>query len=373
MEMGMEAAEEGAAQAGRDANANAARVSVKCLISNAAAGSIIGKGGATIAELQQSSNTRIQLSQATEHFPGTSDRMLLTTGGISDVLTALHLMFTKLNADTAAQRVAAGGPPGAEETVPLRMVVPSGACGGIIGKGGANVRHFIEDSGAGITLSHQDQQFPGVAERVITVVGKLEQQLRATALILTKMAEDAHYDPDAVPMQYALPHAAHPHLAGGHMGHHPEAVMGLGGRPGHLPGAMHPGAMAHHPHAHHPHSPYMHLPGRPPHVHAHHPMAAAAMAYGAPAPMEKILGVADEHVGVIVGKGGRALAELQQVSSTRVTLSGRGDFLPGTTQRMLTISGFPANIAMAERLIEDRVAEAARMAAQRNGGRQQAQ
>mmetsp|Transcript_17532 Transcript_17532/g.44865 ORF Transcript_17532/g.44865 Transcript_17532/m.44865 type:complete len:149 (+) Transcript_17532:1-447(+) len=148
--------------------------------------------------------------------------------------------------------------------------------------------------------------------------------------------------------------------------------MGLGGRPGHLPGAMHPGAMAHHPHAHHPHSPYMHLPGRPPHVHAHHPMAAA-MAYGAPAPMEKILGVADEHVGVIVGKGGRALAELQQVSSTRVTLSGRGDFLPGTTQRMLTISGFPANIAMAERLIEDRVAEAARMAAQRNGGRQQAQ
>lgn len=116
-----------------------------------------GKGGATIAELQQSSNTRIQLSQATEHFPGTSDRMLLTSGGISDVLTALHLMFAKLNADITAQRVAAGGGHDneAEETLPLRMVVPSAACGGIIGKGGSNIRHMIEDSGAGITLSHQ--------------------------------------------------------------------------------------------------------------------------------------------------------------------------------------------------------------------------
>lgn len=212
-----------------------------------------------------------------------------------------------------------------------------------------------------------------MAERVITVVGKLEQQLRATALVLTKMAEDSHYDPDAVPMQYALP----PHMPGmgghgmgGHMAHH---AMAMAGRPGHPMAGHHPHSPQHHPH--HPHSPYMHMPGLPMggRGHApmppHHPMAGMPMAgYGPPTPVEKILGVADEHVGAIVGKGGRALGELQQVSSTRVTLSGRGEFLPGTNQRMLTISGFPANIAMAERMIEDKIAESVRLAAQRAAG-----
>jgi RNA-binding protein Nova len=311
---------------------------------------VAGKGGATIAELQQSSNTRIQLSQAAEHFPGTSDRMLLTTGGISDVLTALHLMFAKLNADAAAQKAAASGGAvavDAEETLPLRMVVPAQACGGIIGKGGANVRHFIEDSGAGITLSHQEQQFPGVSERVITLVGKLEQQLRATALILTKMAEDSHYDPDAVPMQYALPHPG--------MHHHPvHAMPGVGtGR----------GATAAPPP---PHNPYaMHMPQAGGHMGGGGSGRAHVQMAGYGGPLEKILGVADEHVGVIVGKGGRALQELQQVASVRVALSSRGEFLPGTNQRMLTISGYPQNIALAERMIEDKIAEAARLAVQR--------
>ena len=69
---------------------------VKFLMSNAAAGAIIGKGGASIAELQDNSGARLQLSRAAEFFPGTADRVMLIAGTLNAVLAALHLVLTKL-------------------------------------------------------------------------------------------------------------------------------------------------------------------------------------------------------------------------------------------------------------------------------------
>jgi hypothetical protein len=54
-------------------------------------------------------------------------------------------------------------------------------------------RMFVEDSGANIKLSSQDQSIPGVSDRIVTITGTLEQQLRAVALILTKLIEDPNY------------------------------------------------------------------------------------------------------------------------------------------------------------------------------------
>lgn len=48
---------------------------IRFLVSNAAAGSVIGKGGSTINEFQTKSGARIQLSRNHEFFPGTSDRI----------------------------------------------------------------------------------------------------------------------------------------------------------------------------------------------------------------------------------------------------------------------------------------------------------
>lgn len=51
----------------------------------------------------------------------------------------------------------------------------------------------MEDSAANIKLSGQDQAVPGVTDRIVTITGKLEQQMRAVALILAKMTEDPNY------------------------------------------------------------------------------------------------------------------------------------------------------------------------------------
>ena len=75
------------------------KVIAKFLMSNPAAGSIIGKGGANISELQSQSGARLQLSRANEFFPGTQDRVMLASGSVNQVLTALHLIWSKIQGE----------------------------------------------------------------------------------------------------------------------------------------------------------------------------------------------------------------------------------------------------------------------------------
>lgn len=51
------------------------------------------------------------------------------------------------------------------------------------------------------------------------------------------------------------------------------------------------------------------------------------------------LGVPDSRVGSILGRGGKTLAEIQALSRTRIRISQRGEFIPGTQDRAVTITG----------------------------------
>ena len=54
--------------------------SLKILIANKSAGSIIGKAGATINAIKENSGARVKVSSSTEVFPGTNDRIVLIQG-----------------------------------------------------------------------------------------------------------------------------------------------------------------------------------------------------------------------------------------------------------------------------------------------------
>merc|ERR1719409_2685383 len=73
---------------------------LKMLVDSRNAGAVLGKGGATINELQASTNCRIQLTRTGEVFPGTTERVLTLSGELPSVLTALHLICTKLQTET---------------------------------------------------------------------------------------------------------------------------------------------------------------------------------------------------------------------------------------------------------------------------------
>lgn len=68
---------------------------IRFLVSNAAAGSVIGKGGSTITDFQSQSGARIQLSRNQEFFPGTTDRIIMISGTINDILKAVELILAK--------------------------------------------------------------------------------------------------------------------------------------------------------------------------------------------------------------------------------------------------------------------------------------
>ena len=55
------------------------------------------------AEFQTQSEARIQLSRTNEYFPGTSERIMMISGTVNQVLTALHLVLAKMNSEKTVQ------------------------------------------------------------------------------------------------------------------------------------------------------------------------------------------------------------------------------------------------------------------------------
>ncbi|KAI8539727.1 hypothetical protein RHMOL_Rhmol09G0205200 [Rhododendron molle] len=293
---------------------------IRFLVSNAEAGSVIGKGGTTISEFQSQSGARIQLSRNHEFFPGTSDRIIMVSGTFDEILKAVDLILSKLLNEFYVED--------GEDVDPkskLKLIVPNSSCGGIIGKGGANIKSFIEDSRAGIKISPLDNNFIGLNDRLVTLTGTLDEQMRAVELVMLKLAEDPHYA-----QSFSAPF---PYAGVSYAGFHGIPSTSV------LPSV---GTAA----------------------------AYNAMNYGANGAGVKFqnnkedrstsvtVGVADEHIGVVVGRGGKNLMEISQVSGARIKISDRGDFMSGTSDRKVTITGSQRAIRVAEAMISQKVASA---------------
>ncbi|GAB4836386.1 Protein btr1 [Ancistrocladus abbreviatus] len=290
---------------------------IKFLVSNAAAGSVIGKGGSTINDFQSQSGARIQLSRNHEFFPGTSDRIIMISGNADEVLKATDLILNKLLSEVLSEDV-----DDADLRAKVRLVVPNNCCGAIIGKGGATIKSFIEESQAGIKISPQDNGYLGLSERLVTLTGSLDEQMRAIELILSKLTEDSHYLQSMnAPFSY--------------------------------PGVLFAGF-------HHVPYPYV-LP--PAGTAAYNAVSYRPNGVGGKFPNSKddrsnsvTIGVADEHIGLVVGRGGKNIMEISQASGARIKISERGDFMSGTSDRKVTITGSQRAIRAAEAMIMQKVA-----------------
>ncbi|XVF75640.1 hypothetical protein PTKIN_Ptkin13bG0203500 [Pterospermum kingtungense] len=271
---------------------------IRFLVSNTAAGSVIGKGGSTITEFQSKSGARIQLSRNHELFPGTSDRIVMVSGTIDEVLKAVELVLAKLLNELNTE-----DNDDVEPRTKVRLIVPNSSCGSIIGKGGATIKSFIEDSQAGIKISPQDNNFYGLNDRLVTVAGTLDEQMQAIDLILSKLCEDPHYAQAMhAPFSYAATYNSISYAANG--------------------------------------------AGRKFQNHKEDRSSSVT------------IGVSDEHVGLVLGRGGRNIMEISQVSGARIKISDRGDFMSGTNDRKVTITGSHRAIRQAESMIMQKVAYA---------------
>lgn len=338
------------------------KIALKFLLSNVAAGIVIGKAGTNITLLQEASGARIQLSRNNVFYPGTAERVLLLTGGVRSVLVALYLILVKLTGRTKWQAARTGDSSHQQtdettetdvesETTQVKIVMPAAVCGAIIGRGGETVRGFAEDSGASISVSPQERstrpdRMGPATDRIVTVTGGVPQILRAVALVVTTVAEDPNYVRNVgLSVNYA------PRPGSGT----PSSMMSpqgaLSGRNAFSPTTTTPlqssGSFS-----------QLQFPQDPAALLCQNPHSILQRTSPSqPARVESKLSVPDEHVGAIIGKGGEILAQLQDLVGVKVTISGRGEFEPGTRNRVVSITGPPDAVNIGHMLITQKVHE----------------
>jgi len=233
---------------------------------------------------------------------GTKERIAVISGTLHAVLTAVHLVLGKMKEEAVEEEEEEEEGEededfGSEGGLTVKLCIPIRLCGAIIGKGGHTVRAFMDDCKADIRIQGQEQLLPGVTERLVTVKGMTPQIMRAFGLILSKLSEDPKYD------EYAEQPIA--------------------------PASRYRG-----------------------------PSMATLSAYVAPlanAPTTVVMEVSNADAGAILGRRGRNIAEITQVSSARVKVSDRDEVNPDTGCRKVTISGTLEAVHLAQLLVCQKV------------------
>ncbi|XP_053177200.1 RNA-binding protein Nova-2 isoform X2 [Scomber japonicus] len=423
---------------------------LKVLIPSYAAGSIIGKGGQTIVQLQKETGATIKLSKSKDFYPGTTERVCLIQGTV-EALNGVH--------DFIAEKVREM-PQSTQKTEPVsilqpqttvnpdrikqaKLIVPNSTAGLIIGKGGATVKAVMEQSGAWVQLSQKPEGI-NLQERVVTISGEPEQNRKAVEIIVQKIQEDpqsssclnisysnitgpvANSNPTGSPYANStevMPAAAaaaaatassllgQAGLAG--VGAFPTTMsslsgndllaitsalntlasygyntnsLGLGLNPAAASGVLAAVAANANPaaaaaanllasyasdastSAAHPAAGLGgfslgslaaatgatngYLSAASPLV-ASSLLATEKLAEGAKEVVE--IAVPENLVGAILGKGGKTLVEYQELTGARIQISKKGEFIPGTRNRKVTITGSQAATQAAQYLISQRI------------------
>lgn len=141
---------------------------LKFLASEALSAAIIGKGGNVISDMRSKTGARISLSEHGEFFPGTECRIVTAQGPSEAALVDLANMIIAKLLETA--ETAPHDSLGTPEELKLSILVPKGAVGGIIGKGGSNVKQLREHSEGKISINDA-QGFGNTAEQMVALVG----------------------------------------------------------------------------------------------------------------------------------------------------------------------------------------------------------
>jgi RNA-binding protein Nova len=233
------------------------------------------------------------------------DRILLVSGTVDQLLTALHLVLSKLMSEPTALHSVQSKE---GDKLQLRMLVHTRLCGTLIGKGGATIRSFNEDSHAAFNIS-PPPALPGLTERVVRISGDLDGLMRAVALVVTKLSEnpDYHLLTDAN-LSYSARFGGG---GGGGLGGGYGGDRQMGGHNGAGSFGVHTTTMT--------------------------------------------LAIPEDRVGTVIGKQGAVINQIKDLVKVSIRISKRGEHLPGTNDRACEITGAPDAVELAQRLIMQRL------------------
>ncbi len=361
---------------------------LKILVPNYAAGAIIGKGGQNISQLQSTYGAKIRLSPNNDFYPGCQERIAVITGDVDKVIDLHKYVMDKIRQESSPNddgRSRYGRGPNIDEgrAKQVKIIVPNGTAGLLIGKGGSMIRSLMDASGARIVLSNKDhEQVPG--ERVVTVSGSADENEEACRLIIDKIANDPSNMMNKN-LSYGNHQGQYQRSEGGSSGGFNSGGYGrqqgnfdgnlsalssvLGNLTGNknqqqnllaslgLPGAGGGG------------SGFGNSQGM---LGGNNPFGLGGNALGMlnqsgmnPPSLPHIktkvtveMHIPDSLVGSILGKGGKTILEFINHSGAKIQFSGKGEYVPGTSDRVLTIEGDFASSQIAHFLISQKIVQA---------------
>lgn len=323
------------------------------MVPNHIAGSIIGKKGQTIALMQEQTGAKIKLSANNEFYPGTAERVVVILGELHQILSMLDLIYEKIRIEFPGRGSSPSHLP--ERCKQIKLIVPNSTAGMIIGKGGSFIRGITDETGAKLQISQKATEISG--ERVVTITGEPEQVKAAAAVVITKCQDDPDHalNNNLSYSGYSTSKSLRDGGGGGGTSGgigafgNLSSVLGLGGGrdvAGTNPLLAQANLLASNQ-----------LPGSNPltamlgmQQFGVNPTAAAITTT---ATYE--MSVPDHLIGIILGRGGKTLNEFTQFSNANISIAHKGEFISGTTNRKVVITGDPTSVQMAYFLITQKI------------------
>lgn len=370
-------------------------LTLRLWMSNMHAGTIIGKGGASVKSIRESSGCKVSIA---EMGPGMQERMVSVAGSLAGISRAAEMMLDCLDESNRGGDGVTPDPTASDATQhTLKLSLSNNQVGGLIGKGGASIKQMREDSTANIKVETSPTN---QTERLVTVSGHRLAVLTALRLICAKLssmpddgptaplAPSAKYQRTSVPpgvqrtpygavqppppWQAATPNgqpgafapyggipnfSGYPQPGGPQQGY-PGQPQQQQQQPGYPPAQQQP--------------PVYPQPGGYPQGYAGYnldggaggfaqqapwgaggaPAAPPAAIPGANGSMEQL--VPSAMAGRLIGKGGAGIKEMREMSGAQIKINS--DPEPGTDSRKVTVTGTPEQTQIALSLINQRLA-----------------
>ncbi|NWT43178.1 PCBP3 protein, partial [Chroicocephalus maculipennis] len=299
------------------------------------------------------SGARINISEG-----NCPERIVTITGPTDAIFKAFAMIAYKFEEDitnSMSNSTATSKPP-----VTLRLVVPASQCGSLIGKGGSKIKEIRESTGAQVQVA--GDMLPNSTERAVTISGTPDAIIQCVKQICVVMLESP---PKGATIPYRPKPASTPVIFAGGQAYtiqgqyaipHPDQLTKL-----------HQLAMQQ--------TPFTPLgqttPAFPalfsacPRTHGHcmciskgdelvsitiFPCICPGLDASPPASTHELT-IPNDLIGCIIGRQGTKINEIRQMSGAQIKIASATE---GSSERQITITGTPANISLAQYLINAR-------------------
>ncbi|XP_069328309.1 poly(rC)-binding protein 3 isoform X10 [Eulemur rufifrons] len=290
-------------------------LTIRLLMHGKEVGSIIGKKGETVKKMREESAARINISEG-----NCPERIVTITGPTDAIFKAFAMIAYKFEEDIINSM--SNSPATSKPPVTLRLVVPASQCGSLIGKGGSKIKEIRESTGAQVQVA--GDMLPNSTERAVTISGTPDAIIQCVKQICVVMLEAY-----TIQGQYAIPH---PDLTKLHQ-------LAMQQTPFPPLGQTNPA-----------------FPGEKLPLHsseeAQNLMGQSSGLDANPPASTHELTIPNDLIGCIIGRQGTKINEIRQMSGAQIKIANATE---GSSERQITITGTPANISLAQYLINARL------------------